>query len=83
MFRIISLKKENINVVVRITYYTCYIFFAIDRHDIAGILMKVALITINLTPLHLINVQMRRKALTLAIVCMSRYPSIISNWQLN
>jgi hypothetical protein len=41
------------------------------------------LITRTLTPLQLINVHLRRKPLTVVIVCMSRYPSIISILQLN
>jgi hypothetical protein len=58
MCRINCLNEENVIQMVRITYYTSHIFFAIDRHDITEILMKVELITITLTPLQLINVQM-------------------------
>jgi len=38
--------------------YMLQIFFAIDRHDITKILMKMALITITLTHLQLVNIQM-------------------------
>ena len=63
MSGMISLTKENVIGMVRIAYYTCYRFVAIDRHNIAEILMKVALITITLTPLQLIIVQNEEKTL--------------------
>ena len=54
--KLLKRRKCNSNGKNNVLY--SHIFFAIDRHDITEILMKVELITITLTPLQLINVQM-------------------------